>query len=60
MAAAKKFFDAGGYEFLLNLETRYNCASVCLTPLFYLAKNVKDGPPSTDCFTAAVEDITDN
>jgi hypothetical protein len=28
--------------------------------LFYLTKDVRDGPPVTDCFTAAVEDLTDN
>ena len=60
MAAEKAFFDAGGYDFLLALEDRYSCASICLVPLFYLTKDVADGPPVNDCFTAAVEDITDN
>jgi hypothetical protein len=58
--AAQKFFDAGGYDFLYGLETRYTCGSICLTPLFYLSRDIKDGPPTTDCFTAAVEDISDN
>ena len=60
MEYEKQFFDAGGYEFLLALETRYNCGSICLAPLFYLTKDVEDGPPSIDCFSAAVDDITDN
>jgi hypothetical protein len=60
MAMTKKFFDAGGYDFLYGLENKYTCGSICLTPLFYLAKNVADGPPVTDCFTAAVEDVSDN
>jgi hypothetical protein len=33
---------------------------MCSVPLFYLTKDVSEGPPTTDCFTAAVEDITDN
>lgn len=60
MAVVDKFFDAGGYDFLNALEERYSCASMCSVPLFYLTKDVAQGPPETDCFTAAVEEITDN
>lgn len=55
-----KFFDEGGYEFLGQLEEKYSCASMCSKPLFYLKKDVKDGPPTTDCVTAAIDDLTDN
>ena len=54
------FFKAGGYDFLKSLEEKYSCASICEVPLFYLTKDVKLGAPSIDCFTAAVEDISDN
>lgn len=54
------FFEKGGYDFLYSLEERYSCASICQVPLFYLVKDVAEGPPETDCFTAAVEDITNN
>lgn len=33
---------------------------MCSVPLFYLTKDISEGPPVTDCFTAAVEEITDN
>ena len=60
MAYVDMFFEQGGYDFLFALEERYSCASICTVPLFYLARDVSEGPPEQDCFTAAVEDITDN
>jgi len=45
---------------LFALEERYSCASICTVPLFYLARDVAEGPPEEDCFTAAVKDITNN
>jgi hypothetical protein len=60
MEMIDKFFDAGGYDYLYNLEERYSCASICSVPLFYLSREVSEGSPTTDCFTAVVEDITDN
>jgi hypothetical protein len=33
---------------------------MCQTPLFYLKKNVADGPPETDCVSAAIDDLSDN
>jgi hypothetical protein len=54
------FFDKGGYDMLFALEERYSCASICTVPLFYLARDVAEGPPEEDCFTAAVKDITNN
>jgi hypothetical protein len=26
---SKEFFDGGGFEFLSDLELKYNCASMC-------------------------------
>lgn len=60
MTYVDKFFDSGGYDYLYALEERYSCASICTVPLFYLARDVSEGPPEKDCFTAAVEDITDS
>lgn len=60
MDNVQKFFDEGGYEFLGELEERYSCASMCEVPLFYLKKNVADGPPEVDCVTAAIDDLSDN
>ena len=54
MQYVDEFFEKGGYDFLAGLENRYDCASLCSVPLFYLTKDVDNGPPQTDCFTAAV------
>jgi len=58
MVYVEKFFESGGYDFLYNLEQRYSCASICNVPLFYLAMDTIEGPPEQDCFTAAVEELT--
>lgn len=58
MTMVDEFFEKGGYNMLLQLEERYSCASICQVPLFYMAKDVSEGPPEQDCFTAAVEEIT--
>lgn len=55
-----KFFNKGGYKFLSDLEEKFNCASVCSTPLFYITKDVKEGPPTNDCVTAAMEELMQN
>lgn len=60
MKFVDKFFEKGGYEFLGNLEEKYSCASLCTVPLFYLKKNVADGPPTVDCASAAIDDLSDN
>lgn len=60
MKFVDKFFDKGGYEFLGALEEKYSCASLCTVPLFYLKKDVVDGPPSVDCATATIDALSDN
>jgi hypothetical protein len=57
MEMVDKFFDKGGYKFLSDLEEKFNCASICSTPLFYITKDVKEGPPTNDCVTAAMDDL---
>ena len=57
MEIVDKFFEKGGYDLLAGLEEKYTCASICSTPLFYLTKDVKEGPPEQDCLTAALTEI---
>ena len=57
MEKVQMFFDKGGYELLADLEDKYTCASICSTPLFYLTKDIKEGPPTQDCLTAALNEI---
>ena len=54
------FVKNGGVEFLGDLEEQFNCAGLCYTPLFYLKKNIKVGPPTQDCVKAAIEQIGSN
>jgi hypothetical protein len=60
MKMVDKFFNGGGYTLLSDFEKKFNCASICTTPLFYLSKNVIEGPPTQDCLTASVEAIGKN
>jgi len=60
MKLVDKFFNQGGFEFLQELESRYECASMCQTPLFYITRNVSVGPPYQDCAHAAIDEMTDN
>jgi hypothetical protein len=57
MEMVDKFFDKGGYQLLADFEEKYNCASMCSAPLFYLTKDVKEGPPTQDCLSAALTEI---
>jgi len=36
-------------EILSELEDKYNCASVCEVPLFYITKDIKEGRPLQEC-----------
>jgi hypothetical protein len=60
MEYVQDFFDSGGYDFVGQLEERYNCASMCTIPLFYINKSVAGGRPTVDCVTAAIDDLSDN
>ena len=53
------FFGNGGYEFLSMLEKRYDCASMCQIPLFWLTKDVSEGPPTKECVSASIESLSD-
>lgn len=54
----KEFFEKGGYEFLAQLETDYECASMCKVPLFYISRDIKLGKPTMECTEAIVEAVT--
>lgn len=43
---SQEFMENKGDEFLKQLESDLDCASLCETPLFYVARDVKDGPPT--------------
>ena len=39
---------SGGFEITL-LEEFPGCASICITPLFYITKDISLGKPETEC-----------
>lgn len=34
-----------------------DCASLCKTPLYYIARDVKDGPPTQDCVIPIMKEL---
>jgi hypothetical protein len=42
------------------IETKYNCASLCKTPLFYMSLSVEEGRPETDCTTAILNAMSES
>ena len=59
MPLVDMFFQKGGYELLAEFVNKYDCASLCSTPLFYLTKDVKMGPPQTDCISASLKAVSE-
>lgn len=57
---ADLFFGTGGFQVLQDFEKELECASLCAVPLFYLSKDVKEGPPTNDCVSAAIDSIGSN
>ena len=52
------FFDKGGYGFLSELEDKYDCASVCNLPLFYITRDISEGRPQKECLKAIYNEIS--
>lgn len=50
-----KEFRKGGWKFLSAFEKDLNCAGICVTPLFFLTKDIKAGPPTKDCMQGFVD-----
>jgi hypothetical protein len=51
------FFKKGGYAFLKEIEEKYDCASICKVPMFYMARDVRDGRPIRECIRGIYDDI---
>ena len=60
MEKQKNFFEKGGFEFLSALEEKFDCASMCSVPLFYLKKNVNEGPVKRECIKASLDALSNN
>jgi hypothetical protein len=46
---ARKFASSNGMKVLAELEEKYDCASVCSVPLFYISRDVAEGRPTQEC-----------
>lgn len=53
----ENFSDEDGWSFLEELEREYNCAGICYTPLWYMTKNIREGPPTQECLTLLFDDV---
>ena len=46
--------------FLNDVESLYNCAGMCYTPMFFLTKDIKNGRPEKECIREIFEDVYSN
>jgi len=53
----RAFFSTKGYDFLGELEDKYDCASVCTLPLFYINKEISEGKPEKECIQGMYDGI---
>ena len=49
LTAVRKFVSSNGMEILSELEDKYDCASVCEVPLFYITRDISEGRPTQEC-----------
>ena len=49
MTYVRKFITSNGMEILSELEDKYDCASVCEVPMFYITKDISEGRPTQEC-----------
>ena len=54
----KQFIQSGGFEFLSDIEKKFNCAGFCKQPLFYMTKPVTERP-ATGCAKPIVDKFGD-
>lgn len=55
--------EYGSKETIDNLrayEKEYDCSGICDVPLFYLSRDLSDGPPPEDCVDAILKSFTDS
>ena len=41
-------------------EKKFDCSGICDVPLFYLSRDLSDGPPPEDCVDAILKSFTDS
>jgi hypothetical protein len=42
---------------LKEIEEKYNCASICTVPLFYITRDISEGRPDTECIRGIYNEI---
>ena len=47
------------WDFFRDTETKYNCAGVCVKPLFFMTKDISKGPPMNECIQEIIDDVYD-
>mmetsp|Transcript_32874 Transcript_32874/g.50266 ORF Transcript_32874/g.50266 Transcript_32874/m.50266 type:complete len:119 (-) Transcript_32874:103-459(-) len=57
---AQMFFEEGGFKMMKQFEEEYDCGGICFKPLFYLTKDISEGPVSQTCDDAVIEEFSGN
>lgn len=56
----EKFLEMGGLPFVREMEESYDCAGICEVPLFYMIRDIAEGPPTVGCMDAAAKGLAQN
>ena len=55
-----EFFKEGALNFLTEVEKDFDCAGMCEIPLFYVTRDISDGPPTQECLIASLYSMQNN
>ena len=55
-----EFFKNGALNFLFEVEKDFDCAGMCEVPLFYVTRDISEGPPTQECLIASLYNMQDS
>lgn len=58
--AEKEYAGKESIDSLRAYEKKFDCSGICDVPLFYLSRELADGPPPEDCVDAILKSFTDS
>lgn len=58
--AEREYSGKASIDTLRNYEKQFDCSGICDVPLFYLSRDLADGPPPEDCVDAILKSFTDS
>lgn len=60
MMRENDFQIAKDFNFIRQVENKYNCASFCEPSLFFITKDISAGKPDDECVALILKNIIDN